>query len=177
MVFVADGLGGYALLAVGTLKVEWFPNSPFMMGVYFILVATGSIAVYLCTIGTNIKNFDVKHRGKVTGALVSMYGLSAAFLSMLYNQLGYEDMPIYMFFGLLIVMCGLLPFVGAFTVQINTLRERKESKNDAGGVYGDLTFPSLFKNLDYYLIVYCGTILGGVCNVIRLILDRFSIYQ
>jgi MFS family permease len=74
--------GGWALLYAGSL--ELVGHKPAILGIYYAIQQFGSQGGFYAALVGNLGNFKLKHRGTVTGILVSMYGLSAFLVSQLY---------------------------------------------------------------------------------------------
>ena len=82
---------GWSLLYAATNKL--IAHSPYVLGVYYAIQQFGSQAGYYAALVGNLKSFKLKHRGTVTGFLVSMYGLSAFLISQLYTHVFASDPP------------------------------------------------------------------------------------
>ena len=84
--FVFVGYGAMALTYNGV-----FPNSHFVLfAFYFFLAGFGSSGMHMASMATNMRNFSSKHRGKVIGLLMSLFGLSALIFSSI-NTLLFVD--------------------------------------------------------------------------------------
>ncbi|PRP73821.1 hypothetical protein PROFUN_10191 [Planoprotostelium fungivorum] len=74
--------GGYGLFRFG-LIYDWpLP----CLSLSLVLVGLGSSGMYSSVVGPNIANFDARHKGKVVGVLVAMYGGASAILSPIYKN-------------------------------------------------------------------------------------------
>jgi MFS family permease len=86
LTFIGSGISifsGYFLM-YSALKGTVSGNA-FLVGIYFWIQAMGSVASFQAGLVTNVKNFPSKHRGKVTGMIVSAFGLSAAIVTQIYR--------------------------------------------------------------------------------------------
>lgn len=95
---------GWALLYAATLKL--IIHIPAVLGIFYAIQQFGSQAAYFAALVGNLKNFKLKHRGTVTGILVSMYGLSAFLVSQLYTHVFDSDPP------------TLFAFMSVFTIAV-----------------------------------------------------------
>lgn len=94
------------------------PGGAIPMGLYLFISGFGSFAGYSSGLVTNVRNFAPEHRGKITGVLVSAYGLSAAIVSRISQSLFGKDVVGILFF--LTIVAGCLPLLGVLFVQLST---------------------------------------------------------
>lgn len=81
-----------------------------LVAIYFLINGTASSAGYTASLGTNVKNFGKKQKGKIVGLLTSLYGISGAIFSAFYKQVFHQDIVPYMLF--LAVVSGSVPIIG-----------------------------------------------------------------
>jgi len=138
-------------------------------GFYLFLVAFGSKTAYLPTTGTNFKNFNPKHHGKIMGCLVGMYGISAAIITQIYKFFFQKDETsgLQNYFLFLSTYLPILAFIGVASVRLNPEKKKQQQQHKIDTTktdkfYGDVTSLQLFKIIDFYLIFFSHFILGGV---------------
>ncbi|KUI74017.1 putative transporter mch1 [Cytospora mali] len=117
---------GYGL-AAGLYK-EGPSDSSFSWMIFaFILIGTGTCAIYISSIATVAKNFGTgKHRGLYLAMPISAIGLSGMWQSQVGSRLLYERMPdgskgdvdVFYFFVFLAVMLFVVGTVGALTMKV-----------------------------------------------------------
>lgn len=110
------GFLGYFLMFLGAMRV--IPGGAIPMGLYLFISGFGSFAGYSSGLVTNVRNFSPEHRGKITGILVSAYGLSAAIVSRISQSLFGKDVLGILFF--LTLVAGCLPLLGVIFVQLTS---------------------------------------------------------
>jgi MFS transporter, OFA family, oxalate/formate antiporter len=103
-------------MLLGTMG--FIPGGAIPMGLYLFISGFGSFAGYSSGLVTNVRNFAPEHRGKITGILVSAYGLSAAIVSRMNSSLFGKDVVGSLFF--LTLVAGCLPLLGVLFVQLTT---------------------------------------------------------
>lgn len=93
----------------------------------FILIGTGTCAIYIGSVATCAKNFGKgKHRGLALAMPIAAIGLSGMWQSQVGSRLLYERMPdgskgdvdVFYFFIFLAVMLFVVGFIGAFTMKV-----------------------------------------------------------
>jgi MFS family permease len=83
--------GGWTLLYAASLKL--INHEPGVLGIFYAIQQFGGQGAFYAAFVGNMGNFKLKHRGTVTGILVSMYGLSALLISQLYAHVFNSDVP------------------------------------------------------------------------------------
>ncbi|KAL9642175.1 hypothetical protein ABK040_007179 [Willaertia magna] len=101
---------------------------------FMVLMGQGSAGVYAAVATTNIKNFSLKHRGKVIGILGSGVALSSALFSMLYSSFFDGALEGYLLFtsiltGSCVLILGLL-FVNQIKQSTTTTNNNNNNKKD-----------------------------------------------
>eukprot|EP01117_Protostelium_nocturnum_P020485 TRINITY_DN9236_c0_g1_i2.p1 TRINITY_DN9236_c0_g1~~TRINITY_DN9236_c0_g1_i2.p1 ORF type:complete len:473 (-),score=111.61 TRINITY_DN9236_c0_g1_i2:87-1505(-) len=123
---------GYSLFRGGILH-DWHV---FFLSMSLVLVGIGSGGIYVATVPSNINNFNIKHKGKVVGLLVAMYGGASAIFSVIYKQFQtQEEKPsredllygLDRFFIFLAAFLGIASAVG--TLFINFVPKNKEEES------------------------------------------------
>lgn len=117
---------GYGL-AAGLYKQGAGRSSYAWMIFAFILIGTGTCAIYIGSVATCAKNFGKgKHRGLALAMPIAAIGLSGMWQSQVGSRLLYERMPdgskgdvdVFYFFIFLAVMLFTVGFIGAFTMKV-----------------------------------------------------------
>ncbi|PRP80512.1 mitochondrial substrate carrier family protein [Planoprotostelium fungivorum] len=118
--------GGYTLFRHGLIN-EW-PIGVLSIGL--VMVGLGSVGIYLSSIGPNIVNFGIHNKGKVVGALVTMFGGSSAILAQIYEHVfkrRYSDpsRALLDFMMTLSIGLGATVAIAAFFINIIPPKEEK----------------------------------------------------
>uniref|UniRef100_A0A061R4Z2 Mfs general substrate transporter n=1 Tax=Tetraselmis sp. GSL018 TaxID=582737 RepID=A0A061R4Z2_9CHLO len=158
------GYGGIALaLTTGAFR------SHIVFGILLYLAGAGSGLMYVSSLSSNILLFPERYRGKLVGALVSLFGLSALFYTTIYHALlGGQDPA--RLLTLLAVACGsaaVLGFAGLPRVLRAVGRMRwdsapSESRSLTQSVksIGD-RFGVLFASGSYWMLLAIFTMVAG----------------
>jgi hypothetical protein len=81
-----------------------------------LVVGNGCSGAYLATLSTNIKNFDQKHRGKVVGSLLALYGISSAIFSATYTYILHQNLQMFLLFCA--IATGSIPLLGVVFMNV-----------------------------------------------------------
>eukprot|EP01027_Heterolobosea_sp_BB2_P025624 GEZU01039325.1.p1 GENE.GEZU01039325.1~~GEZU01039325.1.p1 ORF type:complete len:652 (-),score=133.05 GEZU01039325.1:81-2036(-) len=93
------------------------PNVPYyVFGIFLAMQSIGSTACYTAALATNIKNFNIKHRGKIVGVLVAIYGLSSAIFTQVYHFAFSPNVIPFLF--CLAVCLGVIPLFCAIFLNV-----------------------------------------------------------
>eukprot|EP01130_Rhizamoeba_saxonica_P018019 TRINITY_DN8911_c0_g1_i1.p1 TRINITY_DN8911_c0_g1~~TRINITY_DN8911_c0_g1_i1.p1 ORF type:complete len:449 (+),score=45.49 TRINITY_DN8911_c0_g1_i1:14-1360(+) len=160
---------GYFLMYLGSLKI--IIHIPFIMGLFMFISGAASYASYIANLGSNLKNFHPKHRGKVIGLLVSMYGISAALITQSYDIFfsDTED-PTSDFLLFSAIFLSSLAFLGIFCIRDLPWVEstgyvplqNEKSALITKALHGDIGFPKIVTYFDFWLILLAHFLLGGI---------------
>ncbi|KAL0483817.1 hypothetical protein AKO1_014054 [Acrasis kona] len=101
---------GYGLVYMALQK--WFYTSFWMVGCFYLVFSAGESACFTSAMATSIKNFNPKHRGKVSGVLSCIYGISSAIFSFIYQHVFHQELLGFVFFvtvfvGVVPIVCGI----------------------------------------------------------------------
>jgi MFS family permease len=86
------------------------PAPAWLVAIYFLVNGIASSAGYTASLGTNVKNFGKKQKGKIVGLLTSLFGISGALFSTFYKQVFHQDVVPYFLF--LAIVSGAVPLIG-----------------------------------------------------------------
>lgn len=75
---------GWSLICAASMKLIAF--RPEVLGLFYAIQQFGAQGAYYAALVGNLGNFKLKHRGTITGILVSAFGLSAFIISQLYTR-------------------------------------------------------------------------------------------
>eukprot|EP01133_Synstelium_polycarpum_P006595 gene6595-7659_t len=93
------------------------PGSVYLLSFFLFMVGQGSHASFTAAIICNIHNWPLKHRGKVSGALVGLFAISSGMFGVIYRTTfeRHNDVVGYLLF--LAIMLSVISFIGAFTIR------------------------------------------------------------
>lgn len=75
---------GWSLICAASMKLITY--RPEVLGLFYAIQQFGAQGAYYAALVGNLGNFKLKHRGTITGVLVSAYGLSAFVISQIYTR-------------------------------------------------------------------------------------------
>lgn len=114
---------GYFGLYLGLKKI--IPSSYLLLSLFSALIGVGSGASFTSAVTPNIHNFPA-HSGKVVGALASMFGLSGAIFTQIYNLAFSPDVPRFLLF-LSITLASIAFFIGGVFINYVPKKETSQS--------------------------------------------------
>ncbi|GAM25739.1 hypothetical protein SAMD00019534_089140, partial [Acytostelium subglobosum LB1] len=99
------------------MLVDRFPSNPYLLSFFLFMVGQASHASFTAAIISNIHNFSLKHRGKISGGLVGLFATSSGMFGIIYrNTFGvHKDVQGYILF--LSILCSIVSFLGAFLLR------------------------------------------------------------
>lgn len=162
---------GYFLMHWANKKA--IPYAAVYAGLYLAFVGFGSNGGYFTGLITNIRNTKPKNRGKATGTLASLYGISAAVVAQFYSLFHGN---VERFFLFLSIIVGLLPLSTSLCIRLvpldvdeesdeyTPLLDEKENKSNTPAPFvGDYRLLSTVKTIEYVFLVmiaFFGTAIG-----------------
>lgn len=179
---------GYFLMHWANKKV--IPYAAVYTGLYMAFVGFGSNGGYFTGLITNIRNTKPKNRGKATGTLAALYGISAAVVAQFYS-IFYGNVE--RFFLFLSIVVGLLPLSTSLCIRLvpldddedelnedTPLLNEKETQNTQPTPFiGDYRLLSTVKTVEYVLLVciaFFGTAIGVTyINIVSSVVKAFRI--
>ncbi|KAL0489306.1 hypothetical protein AKO1_010650 [Acrasis kona] len=99
---------GYSLFYMTLLRLFVVPY--WVLGLFLTTLSWGTNACYTSGLSTCLKNFDPKHRGKIVGSLLCIYGMTGGLFSALFRFVFAGNIVHFVFFMLL--FCGSMPIIG-----------------------------------------------------------------
>jgi len=117
--------GGYSMMCAASQ--QFLGGNAIMVAIALMFCGLGSIAGFNAAFPTNVRNFEAKTRGKVTGVLISGFGSSAALVTQIYRFFYDSRDDITGFLFLLSLLLGVLPLIGAIFVRLNPRTSLEDS--------------------------------------------------
>lgn len=113
--------GGWILLYLASIKQINY--SPVVLGIFYAIQQFGGIGAYYAGYVGNMGNFKLKDKGKVSGILLSAYGLSALLISQFYEHVFASEVPT-LFLFMAVWTCALC-LTGAAALRVVKPQSRK----------------------------------------------------
>jgi MFS family permease len=171
---------GFFLMYVSA--AHYIFSTYWLMGIYMCIFSTGASGVYYAGVACNIKNFDARHRGKIFGVMLSVYGLSSALFSAIYAYGFNYRLLEYMLFVSILSAVG--PMVSGFiflndipkqTIEEGVPEQKEEDQIEKTAEqkpveeqHTDSNPFQMLMSLDFYLIcvlTFCGVGSGLVITI------------
>lgn len=114
---------GYMLIYMAA--AQWFASTYWMVGCFYLIFDMGEGACYIAAMATSIKNFNPKHRGKISGLLSCVYGIAPAVFAGLFKFVFHYDLISFLLF--LSMFAGATPLV--CSVFLNVVPKDFNKKN------------------------------------------------
>lgn len=105
---------GYALIYMAC--AGWFPSQYWLIGCFYLIFSAGESACFTSAMATSIKNFNPKHRGKVSGMMSCIYGLASAIFSGIFKYVFHQDLMGFLIF--LTLFAGIVPLVSGIFLNV-----------------------------------------------------------
>jgi OFA family oxalate/formate antiporter-like MFS transporter len=117
---------GYSLLYMVCMK--FFVVSYWVLGLFLMTISCGTFACYTSGLSTCLKNFDPKHRGKVVGVLLCVYGLTGGSFSAVFQFIFGGNLMHFIFF--MLIFCGSVPVAGIVFLNVVPKKEMTSTLTD-----------------------------------------------
>jgi MFS family permease len=172
-------LGYFLMYQATSLNIA---GSAVLMGIYFFFAGSGSIFGFNGAVVTNIKNFPMQHKGKISGALYGGFGLSAALVTQMFKMFFYDsttaEYNIEGFFLTLSFLLSGLAIVGlAFVQKVNQSSgetkpllgqdeigdkiEPPVEKKEHVGIYGAFGLSRLWRHSAFIVLFFAFILAAG----------------
>jgi MFS family permease len=172
-------LGYFLMYQATSLNIA---GSAVLMGIYFFFAGAGSIFGFNGAVVTNIKNFPMQHKGKISGALYGGFGLSAALVTQMFKMFFYDsttaEYNIEGFFLTLSFLLSGLAIVGlAFVQKVNQSSgetkpllgqdetgdkiEPPVEKKEHVGIYGAFGLSRLWRHSAFIVLFFAFILAAG----------------
>ncbi|EFA86239.1 hypothetical protein PPL_00801 [Heterostelium album PN500] len=93
------------------------PANAYLLSFFLFLVGQASHASFTASIISNIHNFSLKHRGKVSGALVGLFATSSGVFGIIYRHTFSKTHDVQGYLLFLAILCSTIAFIGAFLIR------------------------------------------------------------
>jgi MFS family permease len=120
LIFLVTGM---SLTYLACLRVFVIPY--YVLGMFMTLCSCGTYACYTSGLSTCLKNFDPKHRGKVVGVLLCVYGLTGGLFSAIFQFVFLGNLVAFIFF--MLVFVSSVPVVGIIFLNVVPKQKTEES--------------------------------------------------
>eukprot|EP01129_Flabellula_baltica_P016678 TRINITY_DN901_c0_g1_i1.p1 TRINITY_DN901_c0_g1~~TRINITY_DN901_c0_g1_i1.p1 ORF type:complete len:328 (-),score=32.70 TRINITY_DN901_c0_g1_i1:679-1662(-) len=151
-----------------------------LMGIYLLIAGVGCYLGFCASLTPNMNAFGEKHKGKLVGLMVSMYGMSAGIFTQFYEAF-IDGMPnsASHFFLCVSIILGGLPFCGAILTYDSN--KKSEGSSDKSGLYGHLNGLQILKTPDFYMLCLVHNIISGMglvfINEVSTIVSSYTITE
>jgi MFS family permease len=105
---------GYGMIYMAA--AHWFPTQYWVVGCFYLVFAAGESASFTAAMATSIKNFNPKHRGKVSGFMSCVYGIASAIYSGLFKFVFQQDLMRFLLF--LSFFAGIVPLISGLFLNV-----------------------------------------------------------
>ncbi|KYR02330.1 hypothetical protein DLAC_01161 [Tieghemostelium lacteum] len=124
------------LYLVGYLGVWGIVNrtisnkNPFLLSFFLFLVGQASHASFTAAIVSNVHNYSLKHRAKITGCLVGFFAISSGLFSIIYKNTFKKHKNVEGYLLFLALLLSSVTLVGAFLIRKLPYVESDENEED-----------------------------------------------